>query len=290
MKGFFGYYVKCQGGDGTVSVIFGRSSEASFIQVITEDESYYEGFNSTDCQVSKRNFGISVGQNRVDENGMMLDIKSDKLTVRGEVKFGRFTRLPGERDGWRRCAGESIMGPFQYLPFMECRHMIVSMHHEISGFIEINGRIYNFDNGIGYIEGDRGRGFPIKYFWSQAHGEDIHISASCAVIPYLGIRFKGTICVVLFRGHQYRLATYHGAKVERFESDMLVIRQKKYKLVIQVLDGRPVRPLMAPTRGKMSRVIHESVGRRVRYQFIREDETVFDFTAERAAYEFSVAG
>jgi len=306
MGRFFGYYVKCQGEQETVAVIFGKSKESSFIQVIAENDSYFAEFDVQDFKVCKREFKISIGKCRVDESGMSLDVDKGKLRIVGEVKFGSFAKLGGEEDRWRRCAGESIMGPFQYLPLMECRHMIVSMHHSISGRIEINGQIYKFDGGIGYIEGDRGKSFPRKYFWTQVHFgvpmgdgvlpssissgaamDNVHISASVAVIPYFGIRFTGTICVVLFGGSEYRLATYHKAKVMKFRKDAVIVKQGSLELIVEVLDKKEACPLLAPTKGKMGRVIYESVGRRVRYKFVKEGKTLFDLVSDRACHEFS---
>lgn len=269
MKGFFGYYIKCQGNDGTVAIIFGKSEEKNFIQVITEDETFNYEFPTTHIG---KDFEMSVGENRVNKNGITMNIEK----IFGKIEFGKFTKINGD-----------IMGPFRFLPFMECKHMIISMHHEISGQLTIGGKTYNFDNGIGYIEGDRGKGFPHKYFWSQAHFDGIDISASCAIIPYLGIRFKGTICVVMIDDREYRLATYRGARVKRFDKNGLTIKQGKYKLVIEVLDEKNSLPLQAPTKGKMTRIIHESVKSKVRYIFMRGEETLFDLASDRAAYEFS---
>jgi len=265
MKGFFGYYIKCQGEDGTVAIIFGKSKEKNFIQVITENDSFIEEFPNANIG---KGFNMAVGENKIDKNGL--------VTSFGEIKFGPFSKIDGD-----------IMGPFRFLPFMECKHMIISMRHEISGQLVVGEKIYNFDNSVGYIEGDRGKGFPRKYFWTQAHFDNIDVSASCAIIPYLGIRFRGTICVVMIDGREYRLATYHRARVKRFDAEGLIIKQGKYTLVIEVLDKENSLPLQAPTKGKMTRVIHESVKRKVRYKFMRGEEILFDLTSDQAAYEFS---
>jgi len=285
--GFHGYYVKCQGRHDTIAVIFGRSKEKSFIQIITATDSYFTEFAPQDCHIAKRAFDIRIGENHANEQGMTLNIQSTGFTATADIKFGEFTKLRGEQKRWRKNAGESIMGPFQRLPFMECRHMIASMRHTISGQITINNKTYDFTNGTGYIEGDRGKSFPRKYFWSQAHLDGFDVSASCAIIPYFGIRFKGTICVVRTATHEYRLATYHRARVKQFDQNTLVIKQRKYKLIVEVQDTQGTLPLAAPQRGKMSRTIHESVNHTVRYVFMYKKEVIFDITSNRAAYEFS---
>jgi len=287
MGKFHGYYIKCQSKDNTIAIIFGKTNDKAFIQIITEDETFNADFAKKDCKIAKRKFDFKVASNHVTEEGMTLDIKNKTLEVKGDIKFENFDKLVGEKKKWRKYAGESIMGPFQYLPFMECRHMIVSMQHRICGQITINNKTYDFQGGIGYIEGDRGTGFPRKYFWTQAHHDDISISASAAIIPYLGIRFKGTICVIKQGSREYRLATYRQAKVKQFTQNYLFIKQGKYKLIINVLDNKTSLPLFAPTKGQMNRVIHESVARTVHYKFTKGNQTLLDFTTDRAAIEFS---
>ena len=299
MKGFFGYYIKNQAKDGTtVSIIFGKTHETSFIQIITADNSHYIDLAGTPCHVIKRKFGISIGNNTVDSGGIFLDITHDGIGVSADIKFGDLSPLRGERRRWKRHAGSSIMGPFRYLPFMECKHMIVSNHHTLSGHMTIRDssgdKTYDFTNGIGYIEGDHGKSFPTKYFWTQAHyieehapSRDIHISASVARIPYLGARFTGTICNILYNGKQHRLATYRGARVKRFDQDGIAIKQRGYVLYIEVLGHNNSLPLLAPTRGKMSRTIHESVQTTIRYKLTHKNQTLFDFTTNHATHEFS---
>jgi len=297
MANFFGYYVKCAGKQDTVAVIFGRavcgSEKTAFIQIVTRDNSYCEKFGGEDFFIAKRGFEMRIGKNSVNEKGMVLDIQNENFQVTGEVKFGEFDRL--EYDA---------MGPFKFLPLMECRHTVVSMQHKISGEISItttgashrrwvNGVTYGFDGGVGYIEGDRGKSFPKKYFWAQVNEGGISVSASCAIIPYFGIRFKGTICFIHVNGQKFRLATYLGARVKEFSESKLVITQgrgrNKYCLEIKAIDGKPTnaRALLAPAGGDMSRVIQESVERTVSFKFTKGTETIFDFTSSRTAFEYS---
>ena len=35
-----------------------------------------------------------------------------------------------------------IMGPFAAMPFMECRHKVLSMRHAVTGSIKVAGKIY----------------------------------------------------------------------------------------------------------------------------------------------------
>ena len=44
------------------------------------------------------------------------------------------------------------MGPFSFVPFMECYHGVLSMNHSIKGRLDFNGESLSFDNGKGYME------------------------------------------------------------------------------------------------------------------------------------------
>ena len=286
MKLFKGYYVKCVGQKDSVAVIFGRQvykkEKSSFIQIITKENSYSVTFanaqgKKTDKFIFRKNrLEAKVDKNFANKNEMFLDIDSPKLTAKGRVAFGEFAKIKYD-----------AMGPLKFLPLMECRHTIVSMRHTIAGQIIINGQVYDFDGGIGYIEGDRGRSFPTKYFWSQCNGEGASVSASAAVIPYMGISFMGTICVIRYNGAEHRFASYLGARVKQMESKRLLIEQRKKQLEIEVLDDIVGQPLLAPVSGRMSRTIEESLVRTIRYKFVLGDKVLFDFISDRASHEYS---
>ena len=281
------------GADTSVAFIFGKHAgkceRSSFIQIITRDNSYYMGFDYAAYSRQPRGFGVEIGANKVSEKGLSISINRDGLSVNGRVEFGAFSKVK-----------YNVMGPLNVLPFMECKHCTVSMRHSLSGSIVINGREYNFDGGVGYIEGDRGKSFPQKYFWSQcnvfAAANPPSIFASCAIIPYLGVSFTGTVSVIQFDGREYRLATYLGARVRQFTSNKLVVSQgfggKRKVLEVEALNAsgdKSTRPLLAPDKGVMSRTVRESVNMHMRYKFTFGGNTLFDLTSPHSAYEFGTS-
>lgn len=288
---FEGYYFKCDGKTDSVAFIFGKQSEkggkSSFIQILTKDCSFYQEFkNGAAFSKGRRNFDISIGENRVRHSGLSLNIDNGDLRAKGEVCFGEFS--PVKYD---------VMGFFKFFPFMECRHTVVSMLHPCNGQIEINGQIYNFDGGSCYIEGDRGKSFPQKYFWTQCNMFDgfsapLSVFASCARIPYLGNIFTGTVCVIQSDGREFRIATYLGAEVKEFSKKRLFLVQGrgKRRLTLEIENLDPFengRALSAPKNGGMSRTIHEKLYANVRYKFTIGTRVEFNFISNRAAFEYS---
>lgn len=108
---------------------------------------------------------------------------------------------------------------------------------------------------------------------------------SVADIPMAGIYFTGIIGVVLWRGKEYRIATYLGARVVKIQNKMVRVIQGDLELDVRLLEAAE-RPLKAPTKGDMVRTIHESVSCRAFYQFRKKGCTLFAFETDRASFEF----
>lgn len=178
-----------------------------------------------------------------------------------------------------------IMGPFKYVPFMQCRHSIYSMYHKINGEIKVNDQLYNFENDIGYIEGDRGHSFPKKYIWTQCCFEKNSLMLSVADIPFLGIHFTGIIGVVLLDGKEYRIATYLGAKIKQADKNTVTVKQGSFEFTAKLLK-KNAHPLAAPTNGDMCRTIHESAACEAYYRFSHKDRVLCEFTTDKASFEF----
>lgn len=177
------------------------------------------------------------------------------------------------------------MGPFQFVPFMQCRHSVFSMKHQVNGQITINGQIYKFQNGIGYIEGDRGYSFPKQYIWTQCCFNDGSLMLSVADIPLFGFHFTGIIGIILLGGKEYRIATYLGATVKHIGNNSVIVKQGKYTLTAKLIEKNSY-PLYAPENGKMSRTIHESASCKAYYRFSDNGKVLCEFTSDMASFEY----
>lgn len=180
-----------------------------------------------------------------------------------------------------------IMGPFSLLPFLECRHCVRSMKHSVSGKMFVNGQEYLFQDAIGYWEGDQGYSFPKEYAWTQCSFPGGALMLSVADVPIAGFHFRGIIGVVLWKGREYRLATYLGAKAVQVKEGKLWIVQGNLELEARLLEK--VRcPLKAPDNGNMMRTIHENVACRAYYRFKKGEYTFFSFKTDRASFEYEL--
>lgn len=273
---FYGWYMKCQSDTQTLAVIpaihqAGKKTTCS-IQIISDDGVWAVSFPSQAFR--QTNQTIYIGENRFSKDGIHFNMKTPKLTVKGRLRFGSLSPLKYD-----------IMGPFALIPFMECRHSVWSMHHAVCGMISINEQIYSFQNGTGYWEGDRGRSFPKVYAWTQCFFKGVSLMLSVADIPFAGTHFTGIIGIVLWQNHEYRLATYLGAKAVKIESGILRIAQGDMELEAQLLKSAD-RPLMAPDNGCMTRTIHESASCEASYRFRKGGRILFAFKTSSASFEY----
>ena len=283
---FEGWYFKHQNPQGQTLALIpafhidrdGRRTAS--LQVISKDQAWWLEYPEAQLQVSRQPFQVQIGTSSFGGQGIDLHIQQDNLSLCGSLRYGPFTALRSD-----------IMGPFRFFAGMQCAHGVISMGHSLEGALELNGECLDFSGGTGYIETDRGRSFPSKYLWTQCvwgGPERGSLMLAIAAIPLPVGGFTGCICSVLDHGQEYRLATYRGAKIEKWSPSGAVIRQGKYRLEVELLNERR-QALRAPVEGRMERTIHESLCAEVRYRFWHRDNLLFQHTDPNASFEYSSA-
>ena len=277
MREFFcGWYYRCQSDNQTLAIIpsVHKTREGNFctIQLITDTDAFHTQFPYGNF--NKERDEIRIGNNRFGESGVSLDIHAPGFCAQGAVGFGVFTSIKYD-----------IMGLFQYVPFMQCRHSVYSMQHRVDGEIWINDVPYVFHNAAGYVEGDRGHSFPKEYVWTQCSFSQGALMLSVADIPLGRFHFTGVIGIVLRHGEEYRLATYLGAKAIKIKDGEIIVKQSRFCLIVKQL-GLPGHPLQAPVGGAMTRTIHEHPSCKVYYRFTDGDVTLLELEAPNAAFEY----
>lgn len=273
---FKGWYFKCAAENQTIAFIpslhYRGGEKEAFLQIITDNEVFCLPFSH--MRYSEKPLSVITGKNVFCEKGIKLDIETVKLTAKGALRFGKPTPIRYD-----------IMGPFKFVPFMQCRHSVYSMSHRVDGKITLNGKRYVFHNGAGYIEGDCGTSFPSRYIWTQCGFSNGSLMLSIADIPVLGFGFTGIIGIVVLNGKEHRIATYLGAKLKHISNNTVVVSQGDYKLIAKLIKKNS-HPLSAPINGKMSRTIHESASCTAYYRFSYKGTVLCKFTSDRASFEF----
>ena len=294
-KDFFeGWYFKLVSADKTnsIALIPGISKVGdvedshSFVQVLREtDETHYIRFETADFSWSDNPFNVRVANSSFDLGRISVDVHSEKLDLSGEIHFSCLHRWPST------ILSPGAMGWFSYVPFMQCYHGILSMDHELSGYLCIQGKEIDFTGGRGYIEKDWGRSFPSAWIWMQTNHFSVpgtSLTLSIATVPWLGRPFTGMIGGFLHDGVLERFTTYTGAKIDELETmdDTVRIRLKKKDLTLLIeAQRRDGGILKSPLMGSMSGRIKESLSAEIKVQFMHEDRVVFDGVGTNAGLE-----
>lgn len=204
-------------------------------------------------------FRVQIGKSVFTEDHLFIDIADERFTFQGEIKLGKFHSIKSSR------IQPNIMGPFAYIPKMQCYHGVISMMHDLTGTIKINGKELDFSKGRGYIEKDWGNSFPKEYIWLHSnHFEKTETSLffSIAHIPFYITEFEGFICNLVAADKEYRFATYNQSTctIQEISKDSVSVRleNKNARLDLKAkVSGQG--QLVAPVEGTMEKMIKEGI-------------------------------
>jgi len=299
-KYFEGWYFKCISADRkhVIAIIPGMAIDPqgqrhSFIQVINavSGKTWYHHFPYTDFHSPTDRFEVTISNNTFSSRGLSVDIDTAEGSLNGHLSFTDVHPFPVSR------LNPGIMGPFSFVPFMECYHAIIHLQHQLSGIIELGGEIMDFTGGVGYIEKDYGRSFPKSYLWLQAsHFESGNASFvfSRARIPFLGSEFPGFFAYFTnFSDIHIRFATYNRSKLTEWQVDtdkrtcsgVLTGPYGTLNFEAKMLGGGTLR---APVDGLMDREIIESITATVSIKLTdRHGKVMYQGTSTETGMEIS---
>ena len=249
-----------------------KGNKQAFIQVLDGKnlEASYHKFLADDFKPTPRKHNLSIKKNRFTENSIELDLPN----LKGKLKFK-------QRNPWSSSIlSPNIMGPFSFVPFMECYHGILSMDHEIEGTLEYKNKKLSFDNGRGYTEKDWGHSFPEGYVWMQSNHfskPGVSIKASIAKIPWLGSSFIGHIAGVLIDGKLIEFTTYNGTKLKKcsISSKEVCLEMENKKHFLYILAKRKeATSLAAPIAGFMDARIEESMNAQIEVKLTNKKSNI----------------
>lgn len=229
----------------------------SFIQVLDGKKrtSTYHRFDKDDFKPKGGTFEVEIKKNFFSKKHIILDLPDFKADLHFENQVPWPSSL----------VSPNIMGPFTFVPFMQCYHGILSMNHLIKGSINYNGKEIDFTGGKGYMEKDWGRSFPSAYIWMQSNHfkkENISIKSSVANIPWLGSSFVGCIAGVYLEDKIIQFTTYNFSKLKKVkvsgEEVNIKMTNPKYELNIMAIRKESTE-LASPINGFMDGRIEESM-------------------------------
>jgi len=265
-----------------------KGEKHAFIQVLDgkKQTANYNKFEPETFKPNPDQFEIEIEDNHFSEQLLQVNLPGIKANLQfsGNVPWPNRWYSPG------------IMGPYTFLPFMECYHGIVSMDHSVNGQIEVNGEVHDFGNGRGYIEKDWGQSFPSAYVWLQTNHfsqSGISLKVSVAKIPYMGYSFVGFIAGLWLGNQLIQFTTYNQSVLRKSAIDVgkveLVMENKSFRLEIHV-QREPTTALASPILGLMDGRIEESMNALAEVNLIdrKSGKSIFTDVGRNAGLE--VAG
>lgn len=288
-RGYFeGWYFKAVSATGaeTLAVIPGVSIEPGgarhgFVQVMRGDGgSHWFDLPGESFAFAEDRFEIRVGGCRFTDREVVLDLDDGASRVRGTLALGKPVPWPV------RPLSPGIMGPFRFVPFMECYHGVLSLDHTVDGGIDVDGLRLDFDGGRGYSEKDWGRSFPSAWVWVQSNGfgrTGVSLTASIARIPWVGSSFVGSIVGLLADGRLYRFATYTGAKLVSLSHSSggveFTLQDRRHRIEVWATGAVPGM-LRSPVLGRMIGSVEESLTGTVRVRLTERGSAREVFSGE----------
>lgn len=265
----------------------GKHAFIQFINANTGLTKYFK-YEIADFYYSERELDISINNNHFDKFGLAVDFGLGDLKVYGNVDFINIVSFP------KSTLNPGIMGPFSFVPFMECHHGIVNMHCELTGDITFNGKRIDFTGGYGYLEKDWGSSFPQSWIWLQSnHFDEYNASVmfSVASIPWFHSHFDGLISFLRVEDKLYRFATYTGAKISKLNYDkdklFVLIEDSKFIFNIEVTSSKGGL-LKAPKKGRMDIEITETITSLVRITLTEKSgKKIFDGLGRNTGLELA---
>ncbi|QUI23510.1 hypothetical protein HZI73_14995 [Vallitalea pronyensis] len=294
---FEGWYYKLVNSDNDYTCAFipgistggSRYKRHAFIQFVDNSGQLplYKPYAIRSFSYSDKPFSIRIGGCQFSDRGMSINMHHKKDTITGALTFGFFTDIV------RTSKMPTIMGYYRYIPFMECFHSIISLHHTLKGYLKVNNRYIDFTGGTGYLEKDFGTSFPNQWVWIHAntyHNQQASLMCSIASIPFLKKTFLGFLCVLYIDNKEYRFTTYLKGKIAKLScsKNKVFVEIHQDHLILQIRsmcdDGNV---LIAPKNGDMNRKIVESMSSKIKVTLIKGGKILYEAISYNGCMEFN---
>jgi len=265
-----------------------KNDPHAFIQIINgiTGDSEYIVYDLDDFTWNKKSLYLKIGNNVFTDKYIDLNIQNEELKVTGRLNYSNNITYPGT------ITSPGIMGWYSFVPFMECKHGVVSVNHNVTGSLIIDRNEIDFNNGKGYIEKDWGTSFPEAWLWVQANNFNDRNSSfhfSVAKIPWLGKFFIGFIAFLYYNKRFYMFSTYNNSVISEIKHSPgtidLLLNNHETQLVVKVIKST-FGELRAPVSGDMSRRIKESIDSEVTVCLSdKHNNLIYNDSSKRAGLE-----
>ncbi len=269
-------------------VSLSKNDPHAFIQIFDgiTGRTDYVRYGLETFRTNTEKLDVKIGTSEFSLSGIKLNIDSGEIQIKGEIEYKDMIKYP------KSLLSPGIMGLYTFVPFMECKHGVVSVNHSLNGILNINNRKIDFSGGKGYIEKDWGRSFPKSWIWAQCNTfskSDASLHISIANIPWLGSYFTGFISYLYIHGSFQLFSTYNRSKIKNLNYDGkaldITLENNSHIMDVKIIKSKSS-DLIAPVQGSMTRKIKESIdSEAVVKLYGKANNLIFEDTGKRAGLE-----
>lgn len=255
---FEGYYFKFINDQKEIVILIAGISistteKFSFIQIASnynEEVELYK-FPLSELKPSADSFYFKIGDNEFGPDRIVINIGQ----INADIQLTNSIH-------WKRSfLRPNIMGFLSFVPKVECKHDVITIKTDVSGYINLEKQKIVFEHGDGYIEKNWGSSFPKEYMWLHANqfkNKELSLQFAIAKPKWIFARPKVHIGYVMLDNPihfgSHRLST---VKV-RAKNDSISITIKTSKHIIHVIvNNRAPVNLMGPKKGQLQNEIAE---------------------------------
>jgi tocopherol cyclase len=269
-------------------VSLNENDSHAFIQVINgiTGETEYISYPLQEFIWDNKRLYLKIGESVFTDKNIDLNIENKNLNVTGHLEYVNMVKYP------KSILSPGIMGWYSFVPFMECKHGVVSVNHDLSGSIRINDKLICLDGGKGYIEKDWGTSFPEAWLWVQANNfqdHDTSFGFSVAKIPWRGKFFIGFIAFLYHNKKFFLFSTYNSSVISEISHSGKSIKftlNHRNTILKVIITKKTFGILRAPSLGNMSRRIKESIDSQIDLSlFDKNYNLIFNDVSNRAGLE-----
>ena len=274
-------------------VFLGEDSHA-FIQVLDgrAGTASYHRFPLESFRASPNEFAVEIAGNHFSSQRLNLKIDAEQTNARqsicGSLEFSPWRPWPVT---W---TSPGVMGPYSFVPFMECNHGILSLDHAVSGALHVDGRDTLYDGGSWLLRKRLGPCLsfglrmdseqPLRRRRDFDHRVGREDPLAHRIIP------EDFSWGFLLDDELHRFTTYTGATIESLTLDdshlRLRLRNRKYRIE---MDARKEEGgvLHAPYGKQMIERVAETMRSEVELRFssLVTDTTIYQGRGQHACLE-----
>ena len=210
-----------------------------FIEVIDgiDGSIYYQEYPLNDYYSDKRKMYCKINTSLFHHSGIDLNISSPKGEIKGRIKFTEDFQPVN-----KSLLSPGIMGIYSFVPNLKSYISIISVSNRIGGYLKINDREINFNNGSCSIQKNWGKDYPESWIWISCHTFTEDNTALLLTISkdrLYGINQLVSIGYFHTKGKKVNLSKYAGTKITNARTDgrslFIELENRKHRIDISVI-------------------------------------------------------